>query len=45
VESYEKGATVFPESLAAKSKLTQKDVDEFSKKVKALGSRRFRANH
>ena len=30
------------ESLAKKSKLTQKDVDEFSKKVKALGSRRFR---
>jgi hypothetical protein len=30
------------DTLAAKSKLTQKDVDEFSKKIKALGNRRFR---
>ena len=29
------------EKLAEKSKLTQKDVDEFSKKIKNLAGRRF----
>jgi hypothetical protein len=29
------------EDLAKKSKLTQKDVDEFSKKIKASASKRF----
>lgn len=31
------------ESLSGKSKLTQKDVDEFNKKVKSLASKRFLA--
>ena len=29
------------EALASKSKLTQKDVDEFSKKIKSLAGKRF----
>ena len=31
------------ETLAGKSKLTQKDVDEFNKKVKSLSAKRFLA--
>lgn len=31
------------ESLAGKSKLTQKDVDEFNKKIKSLAGKRFLA--
>ena len=31
------------ETLSGKSKLTQKDVDEFNKKVKSLAGKRFHA--
>ena len=35
------GALRFAERLASKSKLTQKDVDDFNKKIKSSASKRF----